>query len=100
MRRIAGWTLLGLSFVACPCHLPLTLGLLLGVTGGSALGSFLTRNTGLAYGVATASFLLALGVGWYLVARQAKGCGVNGWNRLKASLKREAGETAGGDEPV
>lgn len=32
------------AFIACPCHLPLTLPLLLGLTAGTALGAWLSQN--------------------------------------------------------
>ncbi len=49
------------SFIFCPCHLPLTMGLLALVFGGSAFGALLSRNTlgvGLAFGT-----VYAIGVG-------------------------------------
>ncbi len=58
------------GFVACPCHLPFTLPLILGVLGGTGLGSFIGANTGLIYGVFTGYFIAGIGVGWYLLNRR------------------------------
>jgi hypothetical protein len=33
-----------LSYVLCPCHLPVTMGLIAAVAGGSAVGAALTAN--------------------------------------------------------
>ena len=51
------------GFLACPCHLPLTLQLVLGVLGGTALGSFIGANTSLIYGIFTGYFVIGVGVG-------------------------------------
>ena len=68
------------GFVACPCHLPFTLPLVLGVLGGTGLGSFIGANTGLIYGVFTGYFIAGIGVGWYLLNRRQRAegavCGV------------------------
>jgi mercuric ion transport protein len=47
MRRIGGVVLTVTGFLACPCHLIITLPLLISLLAGTALGSFLSRNTGL-----------------------------------------------------
>jgi mercuric ion transport protein len=75
MSKIFGGFLAVTAFVVCPCHLPLTLGLLLGVLAGTGVGSFLAGHTGLVYGVAAGYFALGLGAGWYL------------WNRRKGAAK-------------
>ena len=49
MRRIGGIALTVTGFLACPCHLIITLPLLLSLLAGTALGSFLSRNTGLVH---------------------------------------------------
>jgi len=75
MRKIWSGVLVVTALIVCPCHLPLTLGLLLAVLGGTAVGSFLAGHTGLVYGVAAGYFLVGLGAGLYL------------WNRKKGASK-------------
>jgi hypothetical protein len=48
------------GFIACPCHLPLTLPLLLALTAGTALGAFLANNVGVVFAVSGAYFVGAL----------------------------------------
>jgi hypothetical protein len=63
MRRIGGVVLTVTGFLACPCHLIITLPLLASLLAGTALGSFLSRNTGLVYTGATIYFVVALALG-------------------------------------
>ena len=72
MNRLWGGVLAVTGFIACPCHLPLTLPLLLGVLGGTGLGGFLASNTGLVYGIATGYFIFGLGVGLFLLNRKSR----------------------------
>ena len=67
MRRIGGIALTVTGFLACPCHLIITLPLLLSLLAGTALGSFLSRNSGLVYTGAGLYFVVALALGaWFL----------------------------------
>jgi mercuric ion transport protein len=67
MRRIGGVVLTMTGFLACPCHLIITLPLLISLLAGTALGSFLSRNTGLVYTGAGIYFVVALALGaWFL----------------------------------
>lgn len=70
MRGIWGFTLAVTGFLACPCHLPLTLPLLLGVLGGTGVGTLIAANTGLIYGLMTGYFIVGLGVGLYLINKK------------------------------
>lgn len=72
MSKIWGGALALTGFIACPCHLPLTLPLILGVLGGTGVGSFIGANTGLVYGLATGYFIVAIGVGWFLLNRKRR----------------------------
>jgi hypothetical protein len=67
MRRMSGVLLTVTGFLACPCHLIVTLPLLASLLTGTVLGSFLTRNTGLVYTIAGIYFVVALMLGaWFL----------------------------------
>ncbi len=67
MRRIGGVVLTVTGFLACPCHLIITLPLLISGLSGTALGSFLSRNTGLVYTGTGIYFMVALALGvWFL----------------------------------
>ena len=57
-RRWVVW-----SFILCPCHLPVTLGVLGTVFGGSAFGPLIARN-GLSIGLGiSAVYAVGLGIG-------------------------------------
>ena len=67
MRRIGGVVLTVTGLLACPCHLIITLPLLISLLAGTALSSFLSRNTGLVYTGASIYFVVALALGaWFL----------------------------------
>ena len=67
MRRIGGVVLTVTGFLACPCHLIITLPLLISLLAGTTLGSYLSRNTGLVYTGAGIYFVVALALGaWFL----------------------------------
>jgi hypothetical protein len=64
--RIKGYTAGAIAFVACPCHLPITLPLLVGITAGSAFSAWLENNFLAIGGVSTVIFVgaLALAIKW------------------------------------
>ncbi len=72
MRSRSGLILTVTGFLACPCHLPLTLPLLLAMLGGTSLGLFLRENTGLIFAAAGVYFLVAIGIGLFLLSGSAK----------------------------
>ena len=78
MTRVWGIALAVTGFIACPCHLPFTLPLLIGVLGGTGLGVGIAANVNLIYAVATGYFILAIGVGFYLLNRRRRGARITG----------------------
>lgn len=76
------WMITG--FAVCPCHLPVTMPLLLGITAGTALGVFLAGNLLLIGGVSTAYFLLALVLGYRSLLQNKKS------NSLYAPLEEDS----------
>ena len=60
---------LAVSYLFCPCHIPLALALLAGLFGGSAVGAVLTGNA-LRFGVGlTAIYAVVLWRGFRLIRR-------------------------------
>jgi cytochrome c biogenesis protein CcdA len=75
-RGFMGYLLLGLGFLFCPCHLPITLPLVGLWLGGTAGANFLTENLALLIGLSTVLFLGALAAGWLLLSRE-RACGLD-----------------------
>jgi len=76
MRRSVGSSLLLITgFLACPCHVPLTLPLLVALFGGTALGTWLSTHTGLVIGLRRGYFFTAIVVGFWLLNRRSPECG-------------------------
>ena len=91
MSKVWGGALAVTGFIACPCHLPLTLPLILGVLAGTGVGSFIGANTGLVYGLATGYFIVAIGVGWFLLNRKRRSVqteGASGQRRERSGRGR------------
>ena len=65
-RTIKGYVAGAVAFLTCPCHLVLTLPLILALTGGTVAGDWLAANTITIYAVFTIFFLgsLALAGKW------------------------------------
>ena len=85
MGKVWGGVLIVTGFIACPCHLIITLPLILGLLAGTGVGAILATNTGLVYGVAGGYFIVALAAGWYLFNR--KGSSLDQACRLPARSK-------------
>lgn len=77
------WWLI-VSFLACPCHLPLTLGFLGAVLGGTALGVTLREHTLLAGVIVASAWLAGTARGLFLIRRADQG-------RLACGLPRQKG---------
>src|SRR5690606_19252844 len=61
------------SFLACPCHLPLTLAILGAVLGGTALGADLREHTVLAGVIIASVWVAGTARGLLLVRRAERG---------------------------
>jgi hypothetical protein len=70
LERRGRWWLI-VSFLACPCHLPLTLGFLAAVLGGTALGAVVRDHALIAGLIVTSVWLAGTGRGLWLI-RQAE----------------------------
>lgn len=79
MRRFSGVLLTITGVLVCPCHLIITLPLLVTLLTGTAPGHFLAHSTALVYTGAAIYFVVALTVGtWFLFGpkRGKRGIGV------------------------
>jgi mercuric ion transport protein len=70
-RSVSSSLLLITGFLVCPCHLPLTLPLLVALFGGTALGTWLSTHTGLVIGLSAGYFLTAIVLGFWLLNRRS-----------------------------
>ena len=70
MGKVWGGVLLVTGFIACPCHLIITLPIILGLLAGTGVGAILAANTGWVYGIAGGYFVAALAAGWYMLNRK------------------------------
>ena len=70
MNKVWSGVLVVTGFIACPCHLVITLPLILGLLAGTGVGAILAANTGFVYGIAGGYFIVALAAGWYLLNRK------------------------------
>jgi hypothetical protein len=63
------------SFLLCPCHLPLTLGILATVLAGTSAGAVLRDHTWVAGGIITVTWLVGTGYGFRLIRRSQRSGG-------------------------
>lgn len=64
---IKGYVAGGFALIACPCHLPFTYPIILGLTAGTVLGTWLQGQFGFLFGILTVIFTTGLGLAiWWL----------------------------------
>jgi len=83
-RRGRFW--LAISFLGCPCHLPLTLGFAATMLGGTALGALLREHALLAGLIVTSAWVAGTARGMLLIRRGQRGelvCAVPGAARAR-----------------
>jgi hypothetical protein len=72
---IRGFVAGAVALIACPCHLPLTLPILLVLTAGTAVGGWLANNSMLIYSISVVLFIGGLLLaGKWLVVDKAEVC--------------------------
>lgn len=71
-HQVKGWVAVITAFVACPCHLPITLPLILSLTAGTGLGAWIANNRDLFVALLTVYFLAGLGLGFYWFNKEEK----------------------------
>lgn len=72
-HTIKGYLAGALALIACPCHLPITFPLLLGLTAGTALGAWLEGSFGLVFGFFTIIFIGGLGLSMLWLGKEKEG---------------------------
>ena len=67
MTKIKAYIASVVALIACPCHLPLTLPLLISLTAGTVFSAWLVQNTILVGLISTVAFIggLALAFRWF-----------------------------------
>ncbi len=87
MNALKGYLATGIALIACPCHLLITLPLLLALTGGSAVGLWLAQNQGLVWLAVTGLFVggLALAFVWLSQAQSEVQCEIPAAKRIVPS---------------
>jgi mercuric ion transport protein len=96
-RTVVGWCFAVTSFLACPCHLVVTLPLAAALLGGTALGGWIAAHEGAIAVGATIYFIGGLtAAGMLLLARS--GAATSGLARVPGTaLRAMAGEPKGDD---
>ncbi len=73
LERRGLWWLLG-AFLFCPCHLPVSIGVLTAVLAGTGLGAVMRDHSWIAGTLITVAWLAGTAYGFHLI-RQAKRAG-------------------------
>lgn len=63
-QKIRSSTMFVISFVTCPCHLPITLPFALALLAGTPLAVWITQHSGWIYGIAAGVFFISLAFGF------------------------------------
>lgn len=72
-QKIRSGIMYVVAFVSCPCHLPITLPLILVLLAGTPAAVWITQHTGWIYGVMTVLFLSTLGMGYWWINQPVNG---------------------------
>ncbi len=102
--RVRGYLAAGLALITCPCHLLLTLPLLLSVTAGTSMGVYLKQNTGVVVVVSLIAFIggLVLAVRWLGSHKSEDAVSSRKQSRAQLNRLTQAGslqQAKGGKEP-
>ena len=73
-QKIRGRVMLVVSFVTCPCHLPITLPVVLTLLAGTPAAVWIGNHVGWVYGGMAILFVVSLGLGlrWILQTNAAR----------------------------
>lgn len=93
-HTVKGYLAGAIALIACPCHLPITFPLLLGLTAGTALGSWLGGNFGLVFAISSVIFIGGLGLSMLWMGQEKEGA-----RSAKRSKSRKRTRTVGTSSP-
>lgn len=71
-KKIRTGTMFVIAFIACPCHLPITLPLLLAILAGSPLAVWIAQHKGWLYGIMAVVFIASLAFGFSWIGSSKK----------------------------
>lgn len=74
------------ALVSCPCHLPVTLPIILTITAGTSLGIWIANNTGIVAIISSAIFAGSLFLTFRLANKQDEVCRIPVDRRKKQDL--------------
>jgi len=60
-QKVRGGVAVTISILTCPCHLPVTVPLMLALLAGTPVAAWLTQHVGWVYGVMAGVFTLSFG---------------------------------------
>lgn len=63
-QKIRSGTMFVISFITCPCHLPITMPLALVLLAGTPLAMWISKHSEWVYGIMAGVFLLSLALGF------------------------------------
>ncbi len=89
-QKIRSGTMFVISFIACPCHLPITLPLALVLLAGTPAAIWIAQHTNWVYGGMIILFLFSLTLGFRWMSQPAEKCDA----RLVSSASKPTTQTA------
>lgn len=74
-QKIRSGTMFVISFITCPCHLPVTLPLALVLLAGTPAAVWITQYSGWVYGITVGVFFLSLSLGFIWMGSSKENAG-------------------------
>ena len=74
-QKVRGGVAVTISILTCPCHLPVTVPLMLALLAGTPTATWLTQHVGWVYGAITGVFILSFGFAYVWTNSSKQGVG-------------------------
>lgn len=68
-HKFKGYVAAGIAFISCPCHLVVTLPIVVSLTAGTGISAWLTQNKFLIGAGFSLLFITSLGLGYYWLTK-------------------------------